>query len=165
VTATDLPLALHPPDPALHVRPARLDDAAALQANLWPARPFDHVYYFLKRARGNATEGRGLGAVVEAPDGVPVGYAQVTLWPRCAEISDLIVAEAYRGQGRGTALIQYLARAAREMNADCVEIGVAFSNPRALALYRRLGFRDSRTLQLDLGDGTEDVLYLRIKLR
>jgi ribosomal protein S18 acetylase RimI-like enzyme len=41
-----------------------------------------------------------------------------------------------------------------------VEIGAADSNPRALALYRRLGFRDSRRVLLELGSGPELVLYL-----
>jgi ribosomal protein S18 acetylase RimI-like enzyme len=38
------------------------------------------------------------------------------------------------------------------------------TNQRALALYRRLGFQDSYTLQLDLGEGVEPVLYLAIDL-
>lgn len=161
----ELPPALRSPDPALHIRPVRLSDAAALRAALWPERDFEEVYLFIRRAGAAASQGRGLGALVEGPDETALGYGQVTLWPRCAEISDLMVAEARRDQGLGTALIQYLTRAAREMQAECIEIGGALTNPRAIALYRRMGFRDSRTVRVMTRTGPEDVLYLRIKLR
>jgi ribosomal protein S18 acetylase RimI-like enzyme len=93
-----------------------------------------------------------------------IGFGQLTLWPKCAELSDLVIAAPYRGNGLGTTLVQYLARTAREMHATCLEIGAAYSNPQALALYRHLGFQDQRTLQLDLGDGNEAVLFLRLDM-
>ena len=46
----------------------------------------------------------------------------------------------------------------------CIEIGAAVANPRAVALYRRLGFRDERQLFLNLGNGNEPVIYLRLEL-
>ena len=46
-----------------------------------------------------------------------------------------------------------------------VEIGVALSNPRAMALYQRLGFVEDRVINLDLGSGAEPVMYLKIALR
>jgi ribosomal protein S18 acetylase RimI-like enzyme len=46
------------------------------------------------------------------------------------------------------------------MHASTLEIGAALSNPRALGLYRRLGFVDGRILDLDLGNGPEPVMYL-----
>ena len=82
------------------------------------------------------------------------------MWPRAAEISDLFVNAAYRSRGVGTEIILYLTEAARELNVSMLEIGVALSNPRARALYRRLGFVDERTLEIDLGCGPEPVLYL-----
>ena len=78
--------------------------------------------------------------------------------------SDLVVNARFRGQGIGTAIIQFLTEAAHDLNATMVEIGVALSNTRALALYRRLGFRDRRTIQVDLGQGPEPVLYLEKEL-
>jgi ribosomal protein S18 acetylase RimI-like enzyme len=61
-------------------------------------------------------------------------------------------------------MIQYLIQAAIDMRVPNVEIGAAFSNPRALELYRRLGFQDDRTVMMNLGNGRENVLYLRIEL-
>ncbi|MBI5667200.1 MAG: GNAT family N-acetyltransferase [Chloroflexi bacterium] len=158
-------LALHSPDPAVMVRPVRLTDAEPLHARCWPSRPFAAVYNLLSRTIRNAADGRGLGLVVLDDEGEVQGYGQTALWPTCAEISDLVVTEAYRGRGFGTALIQHLAREAARLQAPAIEIGAALSNPRALALYRRLGFEDSHTLMLNVGQGKEAVLFLRLELR
>jgi ribosomal protein S18 acetylase RimI-like enzyme len=159
-----LPLALHPPDTNLKIRPVRLTDAETLQHQCWPDRSHLSIYHLVMRAQQNAKQGRGLGIVVMGEEvGLIKGYGQLTLWPNCGEISDLVVPERYRGQGIGTGMIQYLVRTAREMHVGCVEIGAALSNAGAVALYRRLGFEDSHTMQLDVGDGRETVLFLRME--
>jgi ribosomal protein S18 acetylase RimI-like enzyme len=160
----NIPLALQPPNTLATIRPVRLADAEALREHCWPERPFAAVYQLVMRARQNALQGRGLGVVVVDETNAIKGYGQLTLWPGCAEISDLVVAAPNRGQGIGTAMIQYLVRAAREMHVPCVEIGAALSNPGAVALYRRLGFVDDHTVWLNLGDGKEPVLFLRLSL-
>jgi len=162
---SDIPLALQPPDALVTMRPVRLSDAEPLRDQCWPERPFAAVYQLVIRARQNAVQGRGLGIIVMDEARMVSGYGQLTLWPGCAEISDLVVMPQYRGQGIGTAMIQYLVRAAREMHVPCVEIGAAMSNPGALALYRRLGFVDDHTVWLNLGEGKEPVLFLRLNLK
>lgn len=157
-----LAAALRDPDPALRFRPVQLNDAEALHAVCWPERPLSSVYQLVSRAQNIARQGRGLGVVMVNADRLPFAYGQVTLWAQCAEISDLVVQEQKRGLGYGTGMIQYLMRAARQMQAPAVEIGAALSNPRALALYRRLGFEDSHVAQIDLGSGKEPVLFLRL---
>jgi ribosomal protein S18 acetylase RimI-like enzyme len=157
------PIALHPPDSRIHIRPVRLADALLLQRRCWPERSLDSVQQLITRAQRMARNHYGLGVVVVVEDGV-IGYGQLALWPRCAEISDLIVCEAYRGQGIGTTLIQYLMRAAREMQASNVEIGAALANERALALYRRLGFREERVIRLHLDGSEVAVQYLCLLL-
>jgi len=160
----NIPLALRPPDSPLTMRPVRLSDAEPLRDHCWPERPFAAVYQLVMRARQNALQGRGVGVVVvDKVDGV-MGYGQLTLWPGCGEISDLVVAPPFRRRGVGTAIVQYLARAAREMHISCIEIGAALSNPGAVALYRRLGFADDHTVWLNLGEGREPVLFLRLDL-
>lgn len=159
----EIPLALQPPNSKIPIRLVRLTDVTSLRATCWPERSFDSVYRFITRARSNASQGRGLSVVAVGNAGMIHGYGQFTLWPRCGEISDLIVAPSYRGRGIGTAMIQYLARSAREMNAECIEIGAFTSNTGAIALYRRLGFMDSHTQTIT--SDSELVLYLRIKLR
>jgi ribosomal protein S18 acetylase RimI-like enzyme len=113
----------------------------------------------------NQADKRGTGAAVIAQNGDIIGYGQLTLWPRCAEISDLIVEKQYRSQGYGTAIIQFLMQYAIALRANCVEIGAAESNPRAVSLYRRLGFVDHRTIQMNLGSAQrEPVIYMKIDL-
>ena len=75
------------------------------------------------------------------------------------------MAEKWRSHGIGSAIIGALIDIARQWPIPQVEIGAALSNPRALALYRKLGFRDQRTLNLDLGHGPEPVVYLVMDIR
>jgi ribosomal protein S18 acetylase RimI-like enzyme len=162
---SEIPLALMPPNPRAQIRPVRLADAEPLHFNCWPERPLTAIYRLVLRAQRQARQNSGLGIVMTDASGAVIGYGQFTIWPRCGEISDLVVQEAYRGRGFGTTIVQYLMRAARDMHTDCVEIGAAYSNPRAIALYRRLGFQDSHTISMNLGRGEEQVLYLRLDLR
>lgn len=161
----EMPLALNPPDPAVKVRPVRLADVPVLHDICWPERPLTYANHLIKRARQIALQGRGLGVVVVGAGSDDLrAFGQLTMWPRGGEISDLVVGDAHRGKGIGTTVIQYLVQVAREMRADCVEIGVAHSNTGALALYRRLGFVDDHNVVINLGDGPEPVLYLRLDL-
>lgn len=158
-------LAFHPPDPTLKIRPVRLTDVGTLHAQCFPDRPDITVHQLVIRARQIARQGRGMGIVVASDEiNLLKGYGQLTMWPKCAEISDLMVPERFRGQGIGTAMIQYLVRVAREMHAPYIEIGAALSNVGAVSLYRRLGFTDNHTTTLDLGDGIEPVLFLHLPL-
>jgi ribosomal protein S18 acetylase RimI-like enzyme len=159
----NVPLALQLPDPAIYIRSVRIADTSELRERCWPEWSHAAVYRLLTRARRHAQQGRGLGVVVDNNPGI-VGFGQLTLWPRCGELSDLIVMPAFRRRGLGTTIIQYLVRAAHEMHAPCVEIGAALQNTGAVALYRRLGFQDSHTVMLNVGQGREAVLFLRLEL-
>lgn len=143
----------------VHIRPVELHDAAILQHTCWPDRAIEDVVDFLQRIQKLRAHKRAFAVVAQHDDTV-CGFGLLTVWPRAAEISDLIVAPDLRGRGIGSIIIGYLTDIARDSHVSVLEIGVALSNPRALALYRRLGFRDCRTVQLELGVGPEPVLYL-----
>ncbi|MCD4685363.1 MAG: GNAT family N-acetyltransferase [Anaerolineae bacterium] len=149
--------------PTPTIRPVHLTDAAALQRACWSGRTLIGIIEFLQRAEKTRAKRRGLG-VVAVLDNHICGFGMLTLWPRTAEISDLIVSSGYQGHGIGTAIITHLTTTARELNAQVLEIGVALSNHRALDLYRHLEFHDHHTLHIDLGDGPEPVLYLEKSL-
>lgn len=161
---TALPLALHPPDPAVRVRRARLSDVESLRQTCWPEHTPGRVYQILSRAQRHARQGNGAALVLLTGDDRAFGFGQVTLWPTCAEITDLIVQAGYRGQGLGTVLIQHLTQEARRLDVTTLEIGATVQNTGALALYRRLGFQDSHTLNVNLEHGIELVQYLRLML-
>jgi ribosomal protein S18 acetylase RimI-like enzyme len=157
-------MALPQDTPSVLIRPSQLADAASLNSMCWPERAHESVFELLRRTQRLAQNERGLGAVATW-NNTPCGFGMLTLWPRAAEISDLIVHARYRSQGIGSLIIDYLTNAARDLRVQTLEIGVALSNPRALALYRRLGFIDGRTIEIELGNGPEPVLYLYKHLR
>lgn len=145
------------------LRPVRVDDALPLQQACWPHMALIDVHWWLSSLFERQERGLAWG-VVALVDGTIAGYGQLTRLGGRAEISDLIVNEARRGQGIGTAIITHLVELARLQQFSEVEIGVAESNPRALQLYCRLGFREKRRIMLDLGDGDEPVIYLSLNL-
>lgn len=147
-----------------YLRPLHRADYVLLHRNCWPDHLFDYTRAWIDRTLGLISQGRAfsLVAVPKRQDDRPFAYGQITCWPQVAEISDLIVAEPWRGQGVGSALIRMLIAKASVWSVPTVEIGVALSNERALALYRTLGFKDARTLVLDLGSGPEPILYLNM---
>ncbi len=138
-------------------------DAEGLQEACWPNWSIEAVRELLERVEGTNRRSRGLG-IVAYKDNILLGYGQITIWPRTTEISDLIVSAPYRSNGIGTAIICYLINKVRAWHLPQVEIGVAMSNPRAHALYVRLGFKQDRIINLDLGGGPEPVIYLTMNL-
>jgi len=146
----------------LTFRPCSQMDAESLWRACFPQLTLSQVHEMVARAESLWQSGRGTG-VAACLDGRIVGFGQVTLWARTAEISDLSVTESQRGRGIGTALLKHLI-ALGAARRSTVEIGVAGSNVRAYALYQRLGFRHDRTLLLDLGQGVEPVHYLTLSV-
>lgn len=103
----------------------------------------------------------GTEYLLGAAGGPPAGVCQLRfrygVW--CAaedcHLEDLYVADAARGSGLGRALVQAAldraaARGCRRVELDCNE-----ANPRAFALYGRMGFVSGG------GDGARDVLLRR----
>ncbi len=70
---------------------------------------------------------------------VPVGQGQLTLG-REPELRNLQVATVARGHGVGTTIVRAAERHARAAGAMALSVGVADDNPRARALYERLGY-------------------------
>lgn len=148
----------------LYLRPIEFSDAPAVQRALWSDISLRDAEIRL-RSLGEQSGRRRAWGVVAALDGTIIGFGQLSRWGWRGEICNLIVKEDSRSQGIGTALIHHLIEIARINNLRDVEIGGALSNPRALALYRRLGFQEERRLYLELGRGPEPVVYLVMPLQ
>lgn len=84
--------------------------------------------------------------------GVPVGNGEVrwtgcvnvdvrTAYPDCPEINGLHVYPSRRGRGIGSALIRDAEARANHRGRTMIGLGVGDDNPRAAALYARLGYR------------------------
>ncbi len=165
VTQSSRPVACHPPPSHIRFRPVETVDSFLLYHTCWQHQPLSRAQHRVNRALQWAEQGRGMGIVIEGTATMPIwGYGQLTVWSGCAEISDLVVPNGYRSRGLGTALIQYLVHQAHAMRVNCVEIGVALSNPRARVLYERLGFAFDYQVMVDVGQGKEPVHYLKLWL-
>jgi GNAT superfamily N-acetyltransferase len=94
-------------------------------------------------------------------DGIPAGTGEI-LWqgcaapevtqrfPRCPELNGLQVWPAERqSHGIGTAIIRAAEARARERGYRQIGLGVADDNPRAAALYLRLGYHETGCRYLD----------------
>lgn len=76
---------------------------------------------------------------------------------RCIEIASIAVGDEARGGGIGTRLITDLMNLARERGAERLSLEVSVLNPRAQALYRRLGFAPQRVIEGYYGPGEDGI--------
>jgi ribosomal protein S18 acetylase RimI-like enzyme len=71
---------------------------------------------------------------------------------RCPELDGITVAEGQRSRGIGTTLIQEAERLVANAGFEAVALAVGIDNPRAQALYERLGY-------VDWGHGTFEASW------
>jgi ribosomal protein S18 acetylase RimI-like enzyme len=101
----------------------------------------------LARLLGEAGFGRVLIAE-STPGGDVVGYAilcfgySVEFGGRDAFVDELYVVEAARGAGIGQRLVAACEHSARAAGVRAIHLEADHANPRAAALYRRIGFAD-----------------------
>lgn len=142
--------------PALAIRPRH--DSTLAEIDTLEDRLYEH-----NRAAVGRDDGRGLGFVVHDDAGVLIGAVAGHSWAGMAEIVQLWVDEAYRGNGLGRALIE--AAKAEAATRGCVSVFVMSYDFQAPGLYEKCGFRPVAevegwppghthvVLRLDLGVG------------
>jgi GNAT superfamily N-acetyltransferase len=132
------------------VRPCQEQDLALLRAYIpTPGQPDRQGVRFGRQQAGDST------FLVAWSDGIPVGAGEI-LWrgcrapevhqhyPDCPELSGLDVWPPERqSQGIGTALVGTAEVLVRQRNRRQIGLGVGDDNPRAAALYLRLGYRET----------------------
>ncbi len=149
--------------PRIVIRAARSSDAWALQRHCFPSQPLADVQSYLAWCECQAAKGRMVRLVAEV-DGEAIANAQLTLRRDWAEIGGLVVAEAWRGRGIASRLIETLTEAARRHGARTLEIGAARSNRAVRCFYRRLGFVPYKEVELDFVRGDKWIVYMRKEL-
>lgn len=87
-------------------------------------------------------------------DGIPIGHTMVR-WTGttdafvaerisgCAHVEDLFVMPEHRSQGIGTRILEHGEGLAAERSFTRIGLAVGIDNPRARALYERLGYVDT----------------------
>lgn len=132
----------------MEILACRPEDLAVLE-RFMPSHSVDgsHPARFGRQEAGRSTY------LIPWLDGRPVGHAEVR-WtgcaapevraahPGCPELNGLLVwPETLRSQGIGTALIRAAEELALARGVGVMGLGVDDENPRAAALYARLGYR------------------------
>jgi len=110
--------------------------------------------------------------LVDWERGAPRGHAHLALG-EIPEIQDLEVLEAYRGRGVGTSLVEAAEAWCAMTRRTHVAVTVSENNPRARALYERLGYvatgdpprRVRGTIVLRTGPIEVDDVLVRLEKR
>lgn len=116
----------------LIVRELQEADVEVIESSEPPGKGFVRAMWALQG------QGRSL-LLVAWRDGRRVGSGEIDWTHRPPELKNLAVDSDQRGRGVGTALIREAERRAHQHGELCV--GVGLDNPRARALYERLGYR------------------------
>jgi [ribosomal protein S18]-alanine N-acetyltransferase len=100
----------------------------------------------------------GIPLVAQTPDGAIAGYLCLKLVLDEAEILDVAVDLALRGRGIGRVLVEKALSLCREKQVALLGLEVRVSNQAAIALYQRLGFRESGVRKRYYEDGEDAML-------
>jgi ribosomal protein S18 acetylase RimI-like enzyme len=133
------------------IRPLRTSDAAAL-GELYEATPREDFRFYcphdLNRAKAQENAAAALHPdqvvlVLETPERKIAGYAWYRWEPSDAPSSmfGILIGRAYQGRGVGKALIARLLEIAKGVGPPVMWLTVQLANPRAVALYRKMGFQ------------------------
>lgn len=137
-----------------------VDEVHALESSVFP-----HPW-----SRGNFTDSLASGYdawTARDAAGVLAGYYILMYAVDEAHLLDVAVAAGRQGQGLGRHLLDRIGARAREQGMESVLLEVRPSNERALAVYRRYGYREigrRKGYYPAHGGQREDAIVMRIDL-
>lgn len=154
--------------PEVHVEPCRVEDLEPLEAGIPAGRSRFHHRRLARQELGVSTY------LIAWLDSTPHGHAEVrwdggdapevtSQFPGCVEINALDVFPAsMHSHGIGTVLIREAEQLATTRGYGQIGLGVADDNPRAAALYLRLGYDETGCRYLDRYEVVDDSGAKRI---
>ncbi|MBP3261596.1 ribosomal protein S18-alanine N-acetyltransferase [Pseudobutyrivibrio sp.] len=92
------------------------------------------------------------------------GFAVFYLTPPESELPDIVVAEAYRGQGLGKALLSESLVALKEKGIDTIYLEVRVSNTPARNLYSYIGFEEIGKRKYFYSNPVEDAICMSLRI-
>lgn len=104
--------------------------------------------------------GAVLGYAFSGPLELPVADPEPGAW----EMKRIYLDPVLQGRGVAAVLMDRCRAAAGAAGAPALYLGVWSQNPRALAFYRRLGFRDAGRYVFHVGTVEDDEIILRLAL-
>ena len=159
------------------IRRAAAADAAALAA--FARRIFDETFAahntredmesYLSKAFGETQQRAEIRdpdwiTLIAEKDGAIAGFAQIRLEPESIEINRFYVDSAFHGKGIAQSLMAEAEQIAAARGSKRIWLGVWERNDRAIAFYRKCGFRDCGSQQFVLGTDvqTDRVMEKRL---
>lgn len=134
---------------------SNLDDVLAIEAASF-SNPWTRDMFL----RELANAGVSYGYVLQGPNGQASAFC--TIWVVVDEIhiNNLAVDPAWRGQGLGQALLEFILRLWADRGAERATLEVRRSNETAIKLYAKLGFSVAGIRRDYYTDPAEDALIL-----
>ena len=131
-----------------------------------PTAPHWPPFEFTRVVRVVQENPQRRGAWVAWSDAAGVlGFAMAAHVAGTAELEAVVTAPEHRRQGVGRALVEGVIGWARAMYAERVVLEARASNLNALALYRRLGFREDGLRPRYYRNPEEDAVLMSFSLR
>ena len=127
--------------------PADLEILLPMVREFWVIEKLHFVEPEVRRALAGLLASPQYGLVILAESaGAPIGYLALTLGysleflGRDAFVDEIYLRDAYRGKGIGDRAIDLAIEKCRELGVRALHLEVDHVNPRARALYERVGF-------------------------
>ena len=93
------------------------------------------------------------------------GYGEIRMIAGEAQIYNIAIAPEFRREGIGEALLRHMIDKAEDDGCTLVTLEVRGSNEAAMALYRKLGFREVGRRKGYYAKGGEDAVLMDLDLR
>jgi GNAT superfamily N-acetyltransferase len=133
----------------VRARALALGDLLAVERHLPFGPPEKHAERLDRQQRGLVEyliawyEGQPVGHALLKWDGANECPIASAFQGTCPDVEDLLVHEAYRSRGIGTQILHEAERLVRARGYRRIGLSVDVRNPRARALYERLGYSDA----------------------
>ncbi|SDB42574.1 ribosomal-protein-alanine N-acetyltransferase [Pseudobutyrivibrio sp. YE44] len=103
--------------------------------------------------------------LVAEQDGQLAGFSVFYLTPPEAELPDIVVDEAFRGNGVGRFLLEKSIEELRKKDVETIFLEVRVSNIPARTLYEHLGFEQIGVRKYFYNDPVEDAICMRADIK
>lgn len=138
------------------MRPEDIPEAARLE------KKYFSVPWTEKMLR-ESFENTGYLFLTAEKDQKVVGYAGLLCIQDEGDVTNIVVDEAYRGQGIGTMLTRGLLSEGRKLGLCSFTLEVRVSNASAIHIYEKIGFRAEGVRRRFYEKPTEDALIMWIR--
>jgi len=99
------------------------------------------------------------GCFIAEHDGEPVGIVSTTTYGKLAWVGSLIVLEHYRSKGIGSGLMKHAIHYLKTKDVETIRLDAV---PKAIPLYKRLGFKEEYDSLRFIGTG-QKITYRKVR--